>query len=442
MTNPSPRDNSSVVSPGTDDSPIYYVDTRAELESLYRTISRGTGPLAVDTERAGSFRYNDRAFLIQLHREGAGTFVIDAEALRRDLPTLGKKLASIPWILHASHTDLPCLLAIGWQPQTLYDTQLAARLLGLKREGLGPLVEEFFGFSLDKTFGGKDWSARPLPDDMIAYAADDVEFLVELHGLLLARLERAGRLDWYRQECAVVLDNAQPLPPQRVGCSWYDYRDIKKLSDRGRHVFAHLWQARDTVAMEFDIAPEKLFRAVQLAMIADRPQHVAVQRVKSLTSRQRSARALRLQKVLTAAVNSAHKVPRRQWYQVPASANDPRRALSRWRKCNPDIGVLDDELSQAHTEVARELGIRRECVAPTITTRLLAWQLVRLGSPAWDDAQWETAVAVALEEQGLRPWQVGILAPVLIAPLREHVIEATGHLPSEEIIAQLFPPAS
>ena len=141
-------------------------------------IAAGVGPVAVDAERASGFRYSQRAYLVQLRREGSGTVLVDPIPLRSDLSLLAPMLTGPEWVLHAASQDLPCLAETGLAPAALFDTELAGRLAGLARVGLGPMVEQLLGLRLEKGHGAADWSHRPLPEDWLVYAALDVEVLV------------------------------------------------------------------------------------------------------------------------------------------------------------------------------------------------------------------------------------------------------------------------
>ena len=172
----------------------------------------GTGPVAVDAERASGFRYGHRAFLVQLRRNGAGTVLIDPVPCP-DLSELDEALAGTEAVLHAANQDLPCLADLGFRPRQLFDTELAGRLLGYPRVGLGTLVEEVLGLSLEKTHSAADWSTRPLPAEWLKYAALDVEVLVDLRDALAAELAENGKTGWAQQEFAAVLA-ARPAPPR------------------------------------------------------------------------------------------------------------------------------------------------------------------------------------------------------------------------------------
>ena len=111
------------------------VDTEPALRRCAAALAAGTGPAAVDTERASGFRYGQRAMLVQIRREGAGTWLIDPEAFD-DLKIINEALDGVEWILHAASQDLPSLRELGVIPPRIFDTELASRLLGHERVGV------------------------------------------------------------------------------------------------------------------------------------------------------------------------------------------------------------------------------------------------------------------------------------------------------------------
>ena len=138
------------------------VETEAGLAEVCEAMARGTGPVAIDAERASGYRYSARAYLIQLRREGSGTFLVDPIAFDSMAP-LQEVLEGTEWILHAATQDLPCLNEVGLYPTKLFDTELAGRLLGHPRVGLATLVETLLGYRMAKEHSAVDWSTRPLP---------------------------------------------------------------------------------------------------------------------------------------------------------------------------------------------------------------------------------------------------------------------------------------
>jgi ribonuclease D len=231
------------------------VTTALALAEAVAALGAGEGPVAVDAERASGYRYGQRAFLVQFRRRGAGTVLIDPVACP-DLSALDAALAGCEAVLHAASQDLPCLAELGYRPRTLFDTELAGRLLGYPRVGLGVLVETVLGFSLEKGHAAADWSTRPLPTEWLRYAALDVEVLVELRDALAAELAEQGKTEWARQEFAAVLA-AGPPPPRPD--PWRRTSGIHRVhTRRGMAVVRELWLERDKIARRRDVSPGRV----------------------------------------------------------------------------------------------------------------------------------------------------------------------------------------
>ncbi len=233
------------------------VTSAADLAAATAALAGGTGPVAVDAERASGFRYGHRAFLVQLRRQGAGTVLIDPVACP-DLSGLDAALADTEAVLHAASQDLPCLAELGYRPRHLFDTEVAGRLLGCPRVGLATMVESNLGLGLEKTHSAADWSTRPLPDEWLRYAALDVEVLVELRDVLAEQLTEQGKIEWANQEFAAVLAAAAAPPPPRTD-PWRRTSGIHRVrTRRGLAVVRELWQERDKIAKRRDISPTKV----------------------------------------------------------------------------------------------------------------------------------------------------------------------------------------
>jgi ribonuclease D len=246
-------------------------DTDEGLRAAAAAIAAGTGPVGIDAERASGYRYSNRAYLIQLRREGAGSWLIDPIGLTT-LQPLAEALEGTEWILHAATQDLPCLAEVGLRPSALFDTELAGRLLGYPRVGLATLVETVLGFHMKKEHSAADWSTRPLPEAWLEYAALDVEVLVELRAALAAELEAAGKAEWARQEFD-YLRGFEPTP--RVE-AWRRTSGMHRI--RGRRELAavrELWETRDEIAQQRDVTPGRIIPdsaivAAAAAMPSDR----------------------------------------------------------------------------------------------------------------------------------------------------------------------------
>jgi ribonuclease D len=233
------------------------VETAGELAEVVARMAAGTGPLAVDAERASGYRYTQRAYLVQLRRAGSGTVLIDPMPLD-DLRTLDSALAETEWVLHAASQDLACLAELGLRPRRLFDTELAARLAGFDRVGLAALTEQLLGFSLEKHHSAADWSTRPLPESWLTYAALDVELLTDLRDILADELERQGKAEWAAEEFAALVAGAD-RPPRVRPDPWRRTSGIHRVRGaRAQSRVRALWYARDGVAARRDSAPGRV----------------------------------------------------------------------------------------------------------------------------------------------------------------------------------------
>ncbi|MDN6284051.1 MAG: HRDC domain-containing protein, partial [Corynebacterium sp.] len=266
-------------------------DTAVAVRRVAEVLGDGRGPIAVDTERASGFRFDDRAYLVQVRREGAGTHLVDPALV----PGAGDLLAPVmndsPWILHAGHSDLPALTSLGWRTPQLHDTQVAGRLLGYGQVGLAGMLGDLLGVTVAKDKGREDWSARPIPTAMLSYAALDVELLIELLDTAMSRLTSLGRAEWYHQECQRIrVDWSHPVQPQ----DWRELRGIGSLRNRrGLEVARRLTEERTRIARERDIPPEQVLRSSSLLDVAKSPSQASRQLSRPQSGGRRVDRAAR-----------------------------------------------------------------------------------------------------------------------------------------------------
>ncbi len=364
---------------------------------MVRELTAGTGPIALDTERASGYRYGQRAYLIQIRREGAGSSLIDPHAVP-GVPGLAEALRGPEWILHAASQDLPCLAELGLAPTRLFDTELAGRLLGMSRVGLGPMVEDVLGMTLAKGHGAADWSRRPLPEDWLEYAALDVEVLIELRAELRDRLVASGKLEWAEQEFAAVRD--APPPPPRID-PWRRTSGIHKLrSRRSLAIVEHLWVARDRIAQESDTAPGRLLPDSSIVAAAQAlPRDLsALQATKSFHGRG----ATRYQRAWGAALRDAWAVPDKDLPPAALRGDGPPPPRT-WAQRDPAAAARLDRARAALQRRAGELDLPVENLLTPDLVRRLMWQ------PPDDPG----AVAHVLAAAGARPWQVELTADLL-----------------------------
>jgi ribonuclease D len=392
-------------------------DVVATPEDLARTIELlrvGTGPVGVDAERAHGFRYSQRAYLIQLRRSGSGTHLIDPIAFGQpaDLSILGAAIADAEWVIHAASQDLACLHEVGLVPRQLFDTELAARLLGHPRVALGTMLEELFGVRLLKEHSASDWSVRPLPSEWLTYAALDVELLVALRDRLAADLVASSKWDWAQQEFAALAAGAGVSVDRRPD-PWRRTSGIHKVrTRRGLAYVAELWYARDDIAQRLDRAPGKILPDLAISDLAaasvsqDGGTHVrsSLRQIPAFLRRQ----ARRFEANWLQAVDVAANLKDTELPPMHLPADGPPHARL-WAAKDPTAAARLARVREALTAKAAELSLPVENLLTPDYVRRLAWQ-----PPSPPGSQ---AVDSELERLGARPWQreltVSLITPLL-----------------------------
>jgi ribonuclease D len=245
------------------------ISTPEQFEEMLDQLAKGTGPFAVDAERASGYRYSSRAYLIQIKRTNGGLHLIDPIPFGVGSPyftRLNDLWQNEEVILHASTQDLPCLREVGINPTNLFDTELAGRLIGLPRVGLGALVESLLDIALAKEHSAQDWSIRPLPEDWLNYAALDVELLIELRDEIEKLLIEKKKMKWAEQDFASIL--AAPPSPKRVD-PWRRTSGVHKIKKRSQLAgVKSLWEARDDLAQHLDTSPGRVLSDLAISTIA------------------------------------------------------------------------------------------------------------------------------------------------------------------------------
>jgi ribonuclease D len=338
------------------------------LDAAVAALGGGTGPVAVDTERASGYRYWQRAYLVQLRREGAGTVLIDPIGLD-DLSGLADVLNPLEWVLHAASQDLPCLAELGLAPATVFDTELAARLGGLERVGLAALVEELLGYQLLKGHGAADWSRRPLPAEWLTYAALDVELLLPLRDAIATELDAQGKSSWAVEEFEAVRSAGPPVPrtdPWRRTSGMHRIQKSRELA-----AVRELWQARDQLARQRDIAPGRVLPDVAIidAALADPPDESTL-----LSRPVFSGRAQRRHvKTWLAALQAARALPAGELPPLRAQGGSPP-PVNRWSDRDPAAAVRLTAARAALTEIAEHHRLPLQNLLAPDLLRRLCWE--------------------------------------------------------------------
>ena len=406
------------------------IDTEAAFKEALADLSQGSGPFAVDAERASGFRYSARAYLIQIKRKDGGLHLIDpipfgpGHQLFADLNAL---LNTDEVILHASTQDLPCLRELGINPINLFDTELAGRIAGLPRVGLGPLLESLMGVLLAKEHSAADWSARPLPQEWLTYAALDVELLVELRDRMYSILEESKKLPWALEEFASIL-KAPPAPP-RVD-PWRRTSGMHKIKRRDQlAVIKTLWMARDEVAARQDIAPGKLLNdsaIVELAIAVPTNKKEFEKTLRPLGLRARWMENLQL---WLDSIATAVSMPEEQWPAMRTNA-DTLPPIKLWRDKFPEKFAPLSHARAAIELIAQENLIPVENLITPEHVRRICWKPPVGATTTLSISEVEKGLAAL----GARQWQIDLVAPALAAALLEREplpVEVAENTPEE-----------
>ena len=366
-------------------------------------VAAGTGPLALDAERASGYRYSQRAYLVQLRRTGAGTALIDPIAVP-DLSPIQAATEGVEWILHAATQDLACLAEVGLKPPLLFATEHAGRLLGRERVSLGALVASELGLGIEKGHGATDWSVRPLSPAQLRYAALDVEVLIELRDVMERELREAGKLEFAHEDFAALVSFA---PRDRGDEAWRRTSGIHRLrKPRDLAAVRELWITRDEIAQRRDIAVGRILPdAAIVAAVQGHP--TTIEELSTL----KEFRGRGAQRYL------------RQWWSAFAraaalsNADLPLSATPLSGPPQPRVWAERDPVAHARLEAARtalaalseEYAIPVENLVTPDVVRRLCWQ-----PPAYPTPD---SVAEALMAQGARPWQVRLTSSALLEAL-------------------------
>ena len=399
-------------------------------EKALRELELGTGPFAIDAERASGFKFSARAYLIQIKRQGGGLHLIDPIPFgpnHRLFIELNELLQSDEVILHASTQDLPCLRELGINPKKLFDTELGGRVAGLPRVGLGPLLESLMEVSLAKEHSAADWSQRPLRQEWLNYAALDVELLVELREKVYGLLASANKWEWASEEFQAILD--APPPPPRVD-PWRRTSGMHKIKKRNQLAIVRaLWTVRNEIAQEVDISQGRLLSDAAIVEIA------SVAHVKTLKTKKDLERALRplglrarwMENAATwvSTISDALALAEDQWPQARTDS-DSLPPIKIWRERFPEKYAPLTHAKALLLAKADELSIPLENMITPEYIRRICWN-----APKGEVAQ-------ALASLGARSWQIEIAAPILESALLETIpLAAPESAEPEEALADM-----
>jgi ribonuclease D len=379
------------------EAPVIVVEDTRDFHRALDDLLDASGPLALDAERASGFRYSSRAYLVQVHRTGAANYLIDPIAVGH-LGELTRKLSHEEWIIHAAHQDLACLREVGVEPQTLFDTELGARLAGLPKVGLQGVVEDILGLSLAKEHSAADWSTRPLPEEWLTYAALDVELLPRVRDEIARILEQSGKWDLAQEEFQAQLSLA---PPKTKNEPWRRLSGLHQV--RGARALAmarELWLAREELAESLDRAPGRLVpdRSLIAAVLANPSSQRELASLKEFHGRASRSELPRWWKALERG-RTTEDLPNTR---APSEGPPPPRV---WADRNPEAAHRLAKAREVLARIAEDQSIPVENLLTPDYLRRLCWEPPEPHSV--------DSISQDLLTRGARPWQVALVAQLL-----------------------------
>lgn len=354
--------------------------------------------VAFDTERASGIRYLDKAYLVQAKGQSAPLVLLDPLTLP-DLSDFSAACKNSTWVLHAANEDLECMEWAGLVAPRLFDTQIAAKLLGYEHVGLGAVTEDVLGVKLAKNHTRENWSLRPLKQSWLDYAALDVEYLVDLALALKDRLEAAGRLSWAQQEFSYTLASYHR---PRSSEPWRHLKGAGKArSPRQLGLLRELYNKRDEIAREADLAPHRVLPNRDLVdLVLQTPASYQELSRRSFMNRRQLRRHARR---WWQAINKVRSLPSEQLPgKAPLRKLHEITAIATWEKIDPARAQLYRLFKEDVSTWAQENHIWAECALSPSAIRQVA-------------AYWEKSddTATLLEATAARSWQKEIFLPRL-----------------------------
>lgn len=362
------------------------IQTDAELADAVAAM-KGASEIAVDLEADSMFHYREKVCLIQMATDDHNIVIdpLDVNDLSPLRPLFAKR--SVRKVFHGADYDVRSLYRdFGIEIHNLFDTQLAAMFLGMRETGLDAVLQHRFGVHLDKKYQKKDWSCRPLPPEMVDYAAQDAVHLLPLARVMEAELAEKGRTEWVREECR-LLSRVRPALGD-AGPLFLRVKGAGRLDRRGLAVLENLLALRHRIAEKKDRPLFKVFGNRSLLKIAaERPQTIqALEKSDALSRRQMQMHGDAILRCITdvqaLAANHLPIYPRQRHPPVPASVAPRIQALREWRdgeaeKLELDPALLFNKATLGAIALERPLTLK----ALTAVEGVKEWQKKAFGRP-------------------------------------------------------------
>ncbi|RJP33308.1 MAG: ribonuclease D [Actinobacteria bacterium] len=367
-----------------------YVGDTAALRDMLAHL-RGSH-ISVDLESDSYHHYAEKIALLQIC-DGENIFVLDPFGVDLSLVAPLLRDRTMEKVFHDVDYDGRMLLTfLGVKPAPVFDTMVAARILGKEKVGLADLLSEYFDVELDKGFQKADWSRRPLGREMLEYAALDVAYLGQLRDRLAADIAAAGREDWAREEFGKLIANLEPMPAKKA--TFTRAKGARNLSPRQLAVLQKLLEWREGKAESMDVPTFKVIGTERLLHIAEKQPRSrrALEAMHVISERQ----AARFGSDIIRAVERGMKVPDAKLPRFPKSVQQKRDFAAE---------KILKEFKTARDGRAEELGLDPGFLLPNAVLKALARQ--------------KPADKREVKESGLlKEWQMQVMGDTLAACLR------------------------
>jgi ribonuclease D len=365
-----------------------YVRERAAMDKLIQRIGAAER-VALDTEADSLHNYFEKVCLIQLSL-GGENYLVDP-LCDLDLTGFSEALAEKPLILHGGDYDLRMMrAAMGFRPRRdVFDTMIAAQLLGIEQIGLAALLEGYCDVTIEKTAQKSDWSRRPLSDKQLRYAVDDTRFLARLAERMHGELDKRKRVDWHRESCRAMVESTGRDDARDPANAWR-IKGTGRLTRRQLAYLRELWRWRDQHARRADLLAFRILgnhEILGLVQWAESHPGVPLHHGPKLP---RNIVGVQL-KTLEEAIARVARMDGTEWPEPRKRDRDAPR-----NDCIEEINALRAECA----EIARELEIAASTVAPRA-----ALEAIARGRPRTIDEIMKTS--------GLLCWQAELMQPAV-----------------------------
>lgn len=374
-----------------------YIDNESNLFELVNALN-DFDRVAIDTEADSLHSYYEKICLIQLSFDNKN-YIVDP-LLSFSIEPLLQALSEKTLILHGADYDLRMLRqSYGYLHKgKVIDTMIAAQILGLEKLGLASLIEKFFSIVIGKEMQKSNWSARPLTDEQLAYAASDTHFLLEICDMLLAQLKEIDRNEWFTQTCELLIASIydeQSIPkPQDDIWRVKGYQDLEPSELR---FLRAIWNWRESQAQKMDVPAFRILRTenmFRLSVWADKNPGKNIKRCRFLP---KSAKQADLNDLLDS-IEQARKLPEDEW---------PSKFKKRLRKeYVPENRKIVDSLRLECQKIADQQNLPLSVIISRSKLAMISKIL-------------PTRKADLVNEIGLLPWQARLVQDTIIDVVKQ-----------------------